>query len=75
VQHRGRFALDEAARIAEPANFGDDPRALEKRAAHRLAHREVEIALAVALLDVLQAVPLVGERRQRFGEHRKGCRP
>ena len=37
--------------------------------------REVEVALAVAALDVLQAVPLLGQRTEALGEERQARAP
>ena len=47
------------------------PRTIARALAEHLAHvgvdREIDVALAVAQLDVGQAVPLVGQRAQRLG--------
>ena len=43
-------------------------RALQKNFAHLGIHHHVDIALAVAQLDVGQAMPLLGQRQQVFAE-------
>ena len=69
--HHRRLDLDEAARGEELAQELDDLRAAAKRRAHLLVGDQVEVALAVARLDVGQAMPLLRQRAQRLGEHAK----
>ena len=68
-EHR-RLHLQEAALVQEAADGGDDAAADLKDVAHLRVGDEVEVALAVAHLDVLEAVPLLGQRLQGLGEHR-----
>ena len=62
LQHR-RLDLDEAVRVEVPPDRGDDAAAGEKVGARLLVHQQVEVALAVALLDVGEAVERVRQRR------------
>ena len=73
--HHRRLDFEVAARRHELANRGDD-------AAPRLEHPprigvddEIEIALAVADLDVGQPVPLLGQRHQALREEVQPRRP
>ena len=59
LQHR-RLDLDEAALVQEPADGGDDAGALDEDLARVVVDDEVEVALAVAGLDVGEAVELLG---------------
>ena len=65
-----RLDLDELPRLEEAADRGDDPRAQQQAAARLPVHDEVEVALAVHLLGVGEAVPLLGQRPQRLREER-----
>ena len=67
----GRLDFEEAVRIDEATHLGHDRAARDERVAHVVVDDQVDVALTVALLDVLQAAPLVGKRRERFGEHRE----
>ena len=58
-----RLDLEEALAVEVGADRRDHPRALDGLLARLLAHQEVEVALAVAQLDVLDAVERVGQRR------------
>ena len=64
-----RRRLDEAPLVENAADDGDDARAHERDLARLRVHEQVEVALAVALLDVGQAVERVGERRMNAREH------
>ncbi len=55
--------------VDEAPHLGEDPRALDHHAQHVGVGDEIDVATPVALLDVLQPVPLVGQRTQRFGQH------
>ena len=67
VQHGG-LDLEEAQPVQVAADSGDDLRALDEGLLDLGAHDEVDIPLAVAQLGVLEAVPLLGQRQQGFGE-------
>ncbi len=58
-----------AARVEEAPDRAHDRAALAEDLAHVGVHHQVDVALAVADLDVLQAVPLLGQRARRFGQH------
>ena len=62
LQHR-RLDLDEAVRVEVAPDRGDDAAAGEEVGARLLVHQQVEVALAVALLDVGEAVEGVRQRR------------
>src|SRR5947207_2936840 len=59
--HHRRFHLEERPRIEELPQRLDHTRAEEEDGARVGIHHEIHVALAVARLDVLQAVPLLGE--------------
>ncbi len=65
----GRLDLQEAALVQEAADGGDDAAAQAEEVSHLGVGDEVEVALAVADLDVLQAVPLLGRRAEGLGEN------
>ncbi len=67
LQHR-RFHFEEVTLGEELADVGDDLRAHAERFAHLLVHHQVDVALAIALLGVGQAVELVRQRAQRLGQ-------
>ena len=66
--HHRRLDFDEAARLELPPQRRDDPRARHEHLAHFGIRDQIEIALAVARLDVLQPVPLLGHGEQRLRE-------
>ena len=66
-----RLDLDEALPVEVGADRGDDPRAVDEQLAGVLACDQVELAAAIAGLDVAQPVVLVGRRAQRLGEDLK----
>ena len=66
--HHRRLDLDEAARVEEAPDEGDELRADLERPPRLRRDDEVDVALAVPALDVRQAVPLVGERPKRLRE-------
>ena len=68
-QQRRRLDLEEAARVDEAPHLRDDARARDHHVAHVRVDDQVDVAAAVALLGVLQPVPLVGQRLQRLAEH------
>ena len=68
----GRLDLDEALAVEVAAHRGDDPRAVDEQPARVLAGDQVELAPAVARLDVAETVVLVGRRAQRLGEDLEG---
>ncbi len=67
--HHRRFDFEVALREEKIAHRLDDARALDEAQARVLVRDQVEIALAVALLLVGQAVELFRQRAQRLGEH------
>jgi hypothetical protein len=69
--HHRRLDLDVAPLVEEPADRRDDPAPREERLLHVRARDQVEVALAVADLRVLQPVPLLGERQERLAEQRQ----
>ena len=72
--HHRRLDLEEAARVEERADArARAPRAPEDPPRLRVGD-EVDVALAVAQLDVGQAVPLLRQRPQRLGEERQIAR-
>jgi len=68
MQRRG-LDLEIAARQQKPAQRRDDPAAPAQRLAALWVHDQVEIALAVAQLDIGQAVIFLGQRPQRLRQH------
>jgi hypothetical protein len=68
LQHR-RLDLEEAVAVEVAAHGGDDPRAVDEHLAALGVGDQVQLALAVARLDVGQAVVLVGGRAQRLRQH------
>ena len=70
-----RLDLDEAGVVELAADRGDDLRARDEQLARLLVGHQVELAAAVARLDVLQAVVLLGRRAQRLREHGEALDP
>ena len=66
-----RLDLDEAALVEPAAHLADRPARGREEAAALLVGDQVELAVAVAGLDVLEAVELVGRRPQALGEQRQ----
>ena len=67
-QHRA-FDFPEAAIVQVAADGADDPAPDLEDAARALVGHQVDVALAVAHLDVDQALVLVRRRPQRLAEH------
>ncbi|MCY1443103.1 hypothetical protein D9M71_595020 [compost metagenome] len=67
LQHRG-FHFEETAVVEEVADVGDHLGAHAEGLAHLLVDDQVDVALAVAGLGIGQAVELVRQRTQRFGQ-------
>ena len=67
VQHRG-FNFKKTTFDQNPADAGDDAAAAAQRLAAFLAHDQIEIALAIAQLDIGEAVEFLGQRQQRLGQ-------
>ena len=65
-----RLDLDEAGVVEEPADLADHLRARDEHLARLLVRHQVELALAVAGLDVGEAVVLLRRRAQRLREQR-----
>ena len=66
--HHRRFHLDESARFQLPPQRSDQARARHEHLAHRGIGDQVQIALAVTRLHILQAVPLLRHGKQRLRE-------
>ncbi len=66
--HHRRLDFDEVARFELAAQGRNDARAGDEDLAHVGVGDQVEIALPVARLDVLEAVPLLGHGEQRLAE-------
>src|SRR3569623_183048 len=66
--HHRRLDFEKAARIKKTADVIDHGGARLKGLAGDLVHDEIDVALAVALLGIGQAMPFVGQRPQRLGE-------
>ena len=73
--HHRRLDLEKAARDEKLANRGDRPAADLEHAAHVGIDDEIEIALAVADLDVLQTVPLLRQRNEALRQKLEPRRP
>src|SRR5487761_1308148 len=67
LEHRG-LHLDESTLVEQSAQPGDDLGPRSKHFAHLRVRDQVDVALAVADLDVLEAVPLLGQRPQGLGQ-------
>ena len=65
----GRLDLEEVVGVQVGADRGDDPGPLAEEAPDGLVGDQVQLAHALAELDVLQAVVLVRRRPERLGEH------
>ena len=68
--HHRRFHFDKSVRVHEAPHRLHQLAALEKNFAHLGIHHQVDVALAVAQLNVGQAMPLLRQRQQVFGEKR-----
>ena len=69
--HHRCLDLEEAARVEERADPLDEPRAQQEDLADLGVDDQVDVALAIARLDVLEPVPLLGQRAQRLGQERE----
>jgi len=69
--HHRRLDLQKAPRVEEGAQPLDQPCAQQEDLAGLGVDDEVDVALAIPGLDVLEAVPLLRKRTQRFGEERE----
>ena len=69
VHHRS-FDFDESVGVEEAAQRLHDFGALDEDLAHVGVHGEIDVATAVAGLDVLQAVPFFGQWEQVFHQER-----
>ncbi len=67
--HHGRLDFGEAALLKKTAHFADDFTAEQEHVAGILADDEVDVTLAVTLLDVGEAVPLARDGPERFGKN------
>ena len=66
--HRRRLHLDEVALVEETAQVAHDPGALAEHLGDLWIGHQIHVALAVADLHVLQAVPLFGQGTSGLGE-------
>ena len=73
VQHR-RLDFEKAALGQPAAHRRDDAAAPPQGLAALRVHDQVEIALAIAHLDIGEAVIFLGQRQQRLGQHRDAPR-
>jgi hypothetical protein len=65
----GRLDLDEAPLVEPAAHLADHLRPQDEQLARLLVGHQVELAVAVAQLDVGEAVMLLGRWAQRLREH------
>ena len=68
----GRLHLQEPPLVVEMPDGGDDPGARAKDLAHARVCDQVDVALPVPDLDVLQPVPLVGQGPVSLGQQLEG---
>ena len=68
VMHHRCFHFQKTPCIQPTAQRRDDARALEKHFARLGIHDQINVTLTVALLDIAQTMPLVGQRTQRLRE-------
>src|SRR3569832_328603 len=73
VHHR-RLDLEETTRVEERPDAAHDLRALAEHRADLGSDREIDVALAVARLDIAEAVPLVGQGTQRLRDDPQALR-
>ena len=66
--HHGSLHLQKAVIFEELADEADDAAAHDEDLAHFRIHDQIEIALAVAQLFVLETMVLFGQRDDRFGD-------
>ena len=66
--HHRCFHLEEAALLEKGTDLADDGETFAENIARMLVGDEVEVALAVPRLDVLQSVPLFRQRVQRLAQ-------
>ena len=72
--HRRRLDLEEAALVEDRAQRAHDVAPRAEDVGDRRVRDEVDVALAVAQLDVGQAVPLLGQRAVRLREQAHASR-
>ena len=73
--HHRRLDLEEAARVQEPADAGDHARARLEHPPRLRIDDEIEVALAVARLDVGQPVPFLRQRQQALRQKARCATP
>ncbi len=64
--HHRRLHFHEAAIVELPAQLAHELRARAEHGARIVVDDEVDVALAIARVDIREAVPLVGQRSQRL---------
>jgi hypothetical protein len=69
--HHRRLDLEIAPLVQEAPQVPDDGRAAFEDFPGLRVHREIEIPLAIPALDVLEAMPLLGQRTEALGEKRE----
>ena len=67
--HHGRLDLGEFARLEKAADFADDFAAEQEHATGLLADDEIDVALAITLLHIGEAVPLARNGPERLREN------
>ncbi len=68
LQHR-RFHFQKSAVFQKPAHLAHDQDPLLEDGARMLVREQIEIALPIARLHILQPVPFFRQRPQRFRKH------
>ena len=68
VMHHRRFDFEKASRIQPAANCANDARTLHKHIARFRCHDQIDVTLAITLLDIGQPMPLVRQWPQRLRE-------
>jgi len=71
LQHRG-IDVEEVALVEQPAHGRDDPGPRPENLTHGRVGDQVDVALPVADLHVLQSVPFLGQRPQRLRQQLEG---
>jgi len=75
VMHHRRLDFEEPPRIEPAPHRRDDARSQDEDFAGLRRHDQIDVTLAIALLDVAQAMPFVRQRPQRLGQQPQGIDP